>query len=203
VNTSEKDIMIGRYENRFAEFGRSVKSLGWGNEESQNLRFQVLSEIGDLLNKSVLDVGCGFGDLYGFLSEKVGQTEYLGVDVVESFILEGRGLYPKASFEMMDITEHLPEERFDYVISSGTMNLKLEDNLGHIKNLLKRMLSLAKIGVAVNFLSSYVDYELEKDFHFPPGQALELGKSLTRFVTIRHDYPLYEYTMYLYHEQKS
>jgi hypothetical protein len=61
------------------------------------------------------------------------------------------------------------------------------------------MMAMSSKGVAVNFLSSYVDYELDRNFHFAPEKAFSLAKKLTRFVTLRHDYPLYEFTLYLYH----
>jgi len=57
------------FSKRYEEFGDSVKTL-WGGEESQKQRFDVLLSIGDLNGKSVLDVGCGFGDLYGYLRQR-------------------------------------------------------------------------------------------------------------------------------------
>ena len=52
-----------KYHEKFGNY-TGVKSLGWGNEETQKVRFKVLMEISGLqITDSVLDVGCGYGDL--------------------------------------------------------------------------------------------------------------------------------------------
>ena len=48
------------YDRRVEEHGNSYLSLNWGSKKSQELRFDVLSQISDLNMKSVLDFGCGF-----------------------------------------------------------------------------------------------------------------------------------------------
>ena len=57
------------YFNNYQQFGYSVKSLGWGSTESQEKRFKALSEVGIDNGDRVLDVGCGFGDLYFYLKK--------------------------------------------------------------------------------------------------------------------------------------
>jgi len=41
-------------------------TMGWAID-SQNVRFKILSEIDDLNNKSILDIGCGNAMLYDYL----------------------------------------------------------------------------------------------------------------------------------------
>lgn len=53
----------------------------------QPLRYEVLSEIGDLNNCSILDVGCGFGDIYAFLIKKGLNIKYTGYDINPNFII--------------------------------------------------------------------------------------------------------------------
>ena len=40
------------YDNRVSIHGTSYKSLNWGSKESQNLRFKILTTIGDLIKKN-------------------------------------------------------------------------------------------------------------------------------------------------------
>ena len=44
-----------------------VKSLGWKNDESQIKRFEAFTKVGNLEGSSVLDLGCGIGDLKAYL----------------------------------------------------------------------------------------------------------------------------------------
>ena len=91
-----------------------------------------------------------------------------------------------------------PKRKFDYVLSSGALSFKMDNHEEYIGKMLGKMMEISLKGVAVNFLSSYVDYQLEKNFHFSPEKAFSLAKNLTKYVSIRHDYPLYEFTLYLY-----
>ena len=54
------DTTITRYTERFDKYGYSPKTLGW-DKGKQNIRFDILISQFDLLNKSILDIGCGFG----------------------------------------------------------------------------------------------------------------------------------------------
>lgn len=59
----------------------------WGSEESQYKRFSIMSQIGDLNNKVILDYGCGKADLYKYLVEqKVSLKKYIGIDAVPEFV---------------------------------------------------------------------------------------------------------------------
>jgi SAM-dependent methyltransferase len=199
VNPEEKEKLLSLYESRYEEYGYDVRSIGWGNIESQQLRFSVLAEIADLTGKSICDLGCGFGDLYPYLKNRYGDVRYLGVDLSGKLIEEARRRYPNLYFEVRDILTDPLEDKFDYVLASGALSFKIKNHEDHVRKMLKAMYDMSTGGVAVNFLSSYVDYRLPKNFHFSPEKAFRMGRELTTYVTIRHDYPLYEFTLYLYH----
>ncbi|MBF0522448.1 MAG: class I SAM-dependent methyltransferase [Candidatus Omnitrophica bacterium] len=187
------------YNERYDQYGHHIKSVGWGSVESQELRFKVLSQIADLSGKRICDVGCGLGDLYPYLKKCFKNVDYMGIDISEKLIERARECFPKVQFEIRDILDGTFKKKFDFVLASGTLSYKMKNHKVFVEAMLKAMMRMSNKGVAVNFLSSYVDYKLEKNFHFSPEEALALGKTLTPYVTIRHDYPLYEFTMYLYH----
>ena len=191
------------YNNRYDKHGNDIKSVGWGSVESQKLRFKILSEIADLSSAKICDVGCGFGDLYPYLNKRFKNIKYVGIDISEKLIRQGQTCYPDVHFFLEDILQSKREKEFDYVLASGMLSYRMNNHLEYVEAMLTGMLKMAKRGVAVNFLSSYVDYRLDKNFHFAPEEAFALGKRLARYVTIRHDYPLYEFTLYLYHEARS
>ena len=55
------------YNQKYKQYGNSLKSIGWSNKKDQDLRFEKLLLNYDLKNKVILDVGCGFGDLYFYI----------------------------------------------------------------------------------------------------------------------------------------
>ena len=70
---SEK--MVERYSNRYNKLGYDVRTLGWGSVADQTYRFsQILSGSVSWENKSVLDIGCGFGDLGNFFLKNNGNN---------------------------------------------------------------------------------------------------------------------------------
>lgn len=88
----------------------------------------VLPKLGIKRGMSVLDVGCGWGDLSLQVAEIVGpQGRVLGIDCVEAFLDPARADaaaqgYSNVEFKRGDAEIALPERAFDYVVARfGTM----------------------------------------------------------------------------------
>jgi SAM-dependent methyltransferase len=193
--------MMDFYAQRWEEFGYDTRSLGIGSRESQEVRFRVLAEIGDLTDTAVLDVGCGFGDLRDFLDRRGVSVRYTGVDLQPAFIEEARRRHPGDAFFCEDIEGFQPQQEPDYVLISGTFNVKFrEDQEDWVFGVLRRLFGLAKRGVGINLLSTYYDpgHFREDMFYCPPERALARAHEITRWVTLRHDYLPHDFTLYLY-----
>jgi len=196
------------YKDAFSKYGHDPRSLFW-LKGRQGLRFQVLCEMGIGQDSSVMDVGCGFGDFFHYLVERFPNFsgKYLGIDILEEFIRECRSSIndPRAEFEVWDLlkTDRDETRSYDYVVASGTFNLRIGDNhKDFVKAMLEKMFQLCVKGVAVNFMSTYVDYSNESSFHASPEEMFALAKSFTKRVSLRHDYMPYEFTIYVYKDDR-
>jgi SAM-dependent methyltransferase len=201
MKPKDKKNYLNRYNSMLSQFGYSPKSLGWsGGEEMQFLRFKILSEIGFETNDSVLDIGCGFADLYGYLQKRRLNCNYLGLEINDNLLEVALKQYPSVQVKLKDILIEPVKKKYDWVVSSGIFNAKLESesNVNYITEMLGKMIAIANKGVAVDFLSSYVDYQGELSFHLDPGKAIEIAKSLTDKIIVRMDYLKFEYTIYMY-----
>ena len=198
MKPEEKEQTIKRYEERLLKYGPSAKALGWKDEEQQYMRFVILSEIGNLNDCSILDVGCGFGDFYEFLKMRGVSVKYTGYDISLRLIEIAKERHPEATFEVKDILEESTDKKFDYVVSSGILNARLSDNEGFLKGMIIECFGLCNIGVAINMMSNYVDYKQGELYYYSPEAIFTFCKTLTRRVTLRHDYMPYEFTVYLY-----
>ena len=196
MDEPEKLKLIERYNKRLKEYGYDPRTLGW-LKGRQPIRFKILSEIGDLSGCSILDVGCGFGDLYGFLTKKGLPIEYTGVDINPNLIKIARNIYPHAQFEVKDFQESGMGE-FDWVFSSGVFNFRLPDNESFIHTMLEKMFEMCKKGIAADFLSSYVEFRNEDAYYAYPEDVFRFCKTLSRRVTLRHDYMPFEFCTYIY-----
>jgi len=128
---------------------------------------------------------------------------YIGIDIVPAMIDEAKKLHPRAEFRVMDILDGLEkfeDGHFDYVVSSQAFNnrLKYSDNLEVVKKAISRCSRIAKKGVAIDMMSTHVDFMEDRLFYFDPREIFEFCKTLTKRVTLRHDYPLFEFCVYLY-----
>ena len=190
------------YSSRYKDEAQpSHKKVGWGSAESQELRFSVLSQIGISGTDSILDVGCGLGDFYLYLRSKGHQpTRYVGIDICEDFVLHCRSHLDsdRTRFLTGTLDQQGRELTADFVVLSGSLNLKLRNNYDVARETLKEMMVRAHKGVAANFLTSYVDFMHDKDFHYSPEQIFKMCRQIASKVVLRHDYPLYEFTVYLY-----
>lgn len=201
MNEEDRERIIRRYSDRIDAFGVGIDALASGNRDRQTLRFKVLSEVGIQPGDSVLDVGCGFADLYPYLKNHLGDIRYTGVDINPAMIESASTLYPEIDLMAVDLQDvRLPS--FDWVVSTSSFNLKLgsENNYTFVNSMISRMFESATKGVAVDFLTSYVDFKgnPEEAFYYEPERLFSFAKSLSKRVTLRHDYPLYDFCLYLY-----
>lgn len=195
--------LIALYENRYKEAGGDITTLGWKNREEQWLRFKMLCDIGELSGTSVCDVGCGFGDLADYLGEQGKDTFYTGLDIAPSLLAHARQRHPDLRFLELNMAEQPYEQEHDYFLSSGALSFKMPDNMALAENMLGKMFALARKGVAVNFLSTYVNYQNERNFHYSPEEMFRMARKFTKWVKLRHDYPLWEFTLYMYKEAQA
>ena len=200
MDKRDKQEIIERYTERFQRLGAGAEALGSGSEEHQAIRYRVLSEVGDLGGQKVLDVGCGFGGFYDYCRHMQQPMSYTGIDIVPALIEKASKLHPLAEFKEMDILNAPDDWEMDYVVSSQAFNNRLEygDNWELVQKVLAKCFKIARKGVAFDLMSTHVDFKEDRLYYFDPSIVLEFCKSLTRRILLRHDYPLFEFCIYLY-----
>jgi len=194
--------IVNLYESRYDEYGHNHNTVGWGSKIDQILRFDVLCRNINLKGKRILDVGCGLGDLVPYIEDVTdGDFHYTGIDVAPSLIAAAKKKFqhPNVQFKCGDISSSLGESMFDVSILSGALNYRINDNIGNTEMVLSELFKITKETMSVNFLSSYVDYQEDKNFHYSPEAMLSFAKSLSTWVSIYHDYPLWEFTIQVRH----
>jgi SAM-dependent methyltransferase len=206
LTAEDKRRILELYEGRLAQFGHDVRTVGWGSKQDQQLRFSALCRDLDFEKRRVLDVGCGLGDLVAFMDERaIRDYDYVGIDISAKLIQEAAKRFggDKRRFVVADLLDGPELGEFDIVVSSGALSFRVADNLALAKQMIAKMFASSRHAVAVNFLSTYVDYQLPKNFHYEPGTMFSYARSLTRWVRLYHDYPLYEFTLHLIHDSSS
>jgi SAM-dependent methyltransferase len=152
----EKATIIHFHRHRLSTYGNgSFRALGWKSMESQVKRFEVIAGSWDLNNKSILDVGCGYGDLKDYLDNLYSNFHYTGIDQQPEFIVEAKQIYagkPDTYFFQTDFTQ-AAFPKVDYVIASGALSYRSTDTR-FIYQIIAKMYSAANGGVAFNLFDA-------------------------------------------------
>ncbi|MCO5254561.1 MAG: class I SAM-dependent methyltransferase [Bacteroidetes bacterium] len=201
---SDNQRIIEKYNKRIDEHGISIQALAGGVESRRQIRFETLYQCGIEKGNSILDIGCGFGDFYDFLNKNLGKGnfKYCGVDINPRLIEHAQKIHKGATFLVADILNEEINGGFDYVVSSQAFNLKLYDidNYSFVTKMLRKSYDIANKGVAIDFLTEYVDYKLDENefFYYSPEKIFSIAKSITKRVVLKHDMPVFDFCIYLY-----
>ncbi len=194
----------------FRQHGDSHLGADWRSLPEAQKRYQVMLELIRLEDRvsgcSLLDLGCGTSVFYDHLLN-VGlkdKIDYAGLDINPELVEAARRKFPGNAYYCMDMlqgTEGLPV--FDYIVMNGVFTQRHRLSHEEMFRFLCLLVSVAfrqsRRGVAFNVVSKHVDWEKDGNFYLPFDQIGEfLTKELSRNFVMRHDYGLYEYTVYLY-----
>ncbi len=208
VSEGLKQSIVAHYERALERFGPTARGMDWKDEASQRLRFSVLCDVCDLAGKSLLEVGAGAGHLVDFLAQRGIDADYTGIDLSEAMVAAARRRHPGARFERRDLLADEPPAVYDVVLCSGLFHVKLDHREGEwrdfVRATLRRMYQSCRLAIAFNAMSDAVDFRNEDLYYAEVGEMLDFCRSeLSRFIGLRHDYPLHEYTVYVYREPRA
>jgi SAM-dependent methyltransferase len=188
------------YENHIRRFGYGFRALGFGRRSSQEKRFQSAAQLGDFHGKRLLDVGCGFGDLLGWLKARGVEPRYTGMDICRPMIerckkrFKGSG----ARFLIGDALTFVTDEPYDYIVASGIFGYDAKDTRKRVQPTLERLFDLTRIGMAVNFLSRCAATRSPGRLYLHPADVLQFALKLTPAVRLEHTYLPNDFTLCLY-----
>ncbi|MCU0514190.1 MAG: class I SAM-dependent methyltransferase [Anaerolineae bacterium] len=192
-------------------FDRTIKTHGadprgvdWKSPAAQEVRFdQLLKLHTDAAQPfSLVDYGCGYGALVGYLQARGYAFTYTGYDMTPAVIDTARatwGAVPGCTFTTR--LDDVPPA--DYVVGSGLFNMKFAATpvdawYDHMLATIEIMWGRAQQGLAFNALTAYSDPEyMRADLYYPDPCRLfdHCKRRLSRQVALLHDYGLYDFTL--------
>jgi SAM-dependent methyltransferase len=193
------------YRNNLKEHGSGSKGVGWKDDAAQKIRFDQLIKIfEDTLPFTLNDLGCGVGDLWGYLNQRGFQlSAYNGYDILDEMITLANKNHDKIPNVKFEKIKHNEEMRLaDYTVSSGIFNPRFGESdevwKNHIISTLDVMNKRSRRGFSFNALTIYSDKELMKPelFYTDPLWLFDYCKrNFSRNVALLHDYEIYDFTI--------
>ena len=190
------------YEGKLADHGPTARGVDWNSEESQRLRFRELARVleGDPRG-GVNDYGCGYGALVAYLRAHGHTGPYCGFDISERMVHEAREQHADLS-DCRFVCDRAALAPAAYTLASGIFNVKQdapdEQWRAYVLETIADLATLSTRGFAFNLLSLYSDPERRRP-HLYYADPLDLfdhcKRHISRFVSLLHDTPLYEFTI--------
>lgn len=201
----ERDIEATqkRYRERWEKFGYDPRTLGW-NKGRQRARFAAALDGVRERFDSILDVGCGFGDLFGFLHQRGWQGRYVGVDIVPELLEEGTRRFGAlgAEFQFGDFSRQSGQVTTDVAIAIGMFNHVLgNDNAAFIRETLGSMWKATRKVIVADFMSTAAEIRHPHLFYFSPEDAAGLARTFSRRFLINHGYMPFEFQLVVWHDE--
>lgn len=176
----------------------NAKKLAWESTYNQLVRFQALVDNVNLNEKSILDVGCGLGDLYDYLERQGIDVHYTGVDILDVMIENAQKKHPGADFIKTDIfksSDVFDGRKFDVVYASGTFNLKLGNNEKFIEDIARVFSTLSREVFAFNLLHERSSDPIDTYYYTHPEKVLPVLKKYSSDVKVIDDYLENDFTV--------
>ena len=111
------------YTSAIKLYGTSAKGVNWHSKQTQTIRFKTILDLlpKDISTCSVVDAGCGFGDLYNYMTKKKKTpSTYIGLDFIDEMCTIARENIGQEILLKDICKDKLPTS--DYYVCSGAMN---------------------------------------------------------------------------------
>lgn len=197
--TNESHIHLNNhiYQRSSSNYPNDYRGVKWESAELQFLRFKILCEVSPLLlSSSILDVGSGLGHLIEYLNSQNYTGHYKGIDLCSQMVQLAKKKYPQYIFENNDL-DGIENKSVDFLLASGIFAFI---DYTQSQLIIQQLFSKAIKGVAFNCLSAYEPENAKKNglFYPNPNDIFNICKSITPYVTLRHDYLQNDFTIYMY-----
>jgi SAM-dependent methyltransferase len=153
-------MLVARYyEGLLRQHGHTPQALA-ERAENKDLEFyqHLFHGIELPCQLSVLDIGCGMGDLIDFLQMRQAPiTSYLGIDLVGSFVEQCRHEYlPPCEFRKANFISRsfAPTERFNLVVNMGVLVSRVVNYEAYVEHCITKMIALSSKYVLFNVITS-------------------------------------------------
>lgn len=191
------------YEQSLTHYGPGPKALLWWDYRSMAIRFRELVKDIPVEGKSILDAGCGMGDVLPFLFAKSDNFNYLGIDKTNGFIDIAKKRYEGQRFQVGDPFKH-PIGMFDVVISSGVMNGNIKNWQAKRKKMITSLFDQTGEVLAFNMAGGLKPIKDDSLIAYADAQEIfEFCKTLSKRVILRTHYLEKDFTIVLFKKSFS
>ena len=202
MRDEDRRAVADRYAERYRTHGYHPLTLGW-TKGRELVRFAAAIEAIGQRFDCLLDVGCGFGDLFAFLYERGWRGRYLGIDVVPELLEEARRRHAgtPAEFQLADITGDFAGPVFDVAVAIGVFNhVTQQPHLEFVAEALDAMRRWSQIAVVADFLSTSAELRYPNCAYASAGDIAALAQARSKRFSLNHRYIPFEFNLAIWRD---
>ena len=196
-----KEIINSKFRPWFSTHGQTHRALGYGGEKSQHVRFAQFNRYFNMDRRTVLDVGCGFGDFFHYCNSRdITIENYFGIDVVPEFIETARNADSagQCQFLLADFLEWDQDvhEKFDYAIACAALNTTFKGRDDFAKLFIKKMWKHCDLGMAFSMENVHGLPEPVAEKNYDPAYWLDfVSREISHKLVLFSDYHDSDFTI--------
>jgi cyclopropane fatty-acyl-phospholipid synthase-like methyltransferase len=190
---NEINEMYNKYLSFYNDELTNPSMVGWLNKFDQDIRFNILLNIGVKNNDSVLDYGCGLGHLVDYTVSNNLIIKYKGIDINPNYIKLCNRRLPDYQFELGDIDKET--DSYDWVLASGVFTVKI--NYEDMFDKINKAYTISNKGVAFNALLPNEEFTNYGFNTFDPLTILSNLKQIYDNVYLIRGYTDDDFTIYI------
>lgn len=168
------------------------------SRRAQRMRFEIFVLNHDLHGCSLLDVGCGTGDLFDHLQRRSVACNYTGIDLSPAMISRARERFPSGVFLEGNAIDALPSKQFDYTVSIGIHNVKVAGGWDILAASLRHQFEMCTIAAHASLLTDRYPGFADHVQAWKVEHVTTLAFSITPYVVLRNDYLPHDFSITLY-----
>jgi SAM-dependent methyltransferase len=205
--STDRDMDLSGVAQLYAEslrkHGATPMGVGWRDQESHTLRFsKLLSAIDSAAAAEPLvinELGCGYGAFaQHMIAAGLRLRSFRGYDISSEMLDEARTRVLGVPADW--IQSAALDQPADYSFASGIFNVRLAHDeaswRSYVEKVIGNMRAHSTRGFAFNILTTYVDFREKHLYYGDPLYFFDYCKrNCSRYVSLLHDYPLYEWTI--------
>jgi len=187
------------YQRGLQKYGASPMALHWVDYRSMAIRHKNLVRDLEFEKRSILDAGCGMGDILPYIYAKADHFEYLGVDINSGFIDIARQRYAGQMFEVGNPFNGKFKGRYDIVLSSGVMNINVRDWQKNRRIMIKNLFELTDYALAFNMAGGLKPAPTDPLIAYADAEEIaEYCRTLASKVILSADYLPQDFTITMF-----
>jgi cyclopropane fatty-acyl-phospholipid synthase-like methyltransferase len=156
-------------------------------------------------NLSILDVGCGRGDLFAFMKEQYEDvfldSNYYGIDNNEIVINAGKQKYNINNIHLQNFNSFKTDVKYNWVIALNYFNEPVEDKYKSLYNTVDKLFNTCTDAVVFNVITNQADIQQDQESLYSiydAGQILNHLTTVYKKVIVRADYLLGDTMFYVF-----